>query len=186
MKNLRIPLFLAFASLALMSQAQTTIKVQGQKQGWFLGMNQPKTKVTVLSFEQRVSIPTSGSGMSSGKRQQGPLMVTLRPGQCLPQFLQAAYTNENLTQVKIDHYGPNMNGDSVLGLSVVLQNASILSVKTYRKDDSKEILIDVVFNFQKITYETEGGLTAQDDWKGPTAMISETGPMPILRPIGKP
>jgi type VI secretion system secreted protein Hcp len=81
----------------------------------------------------------------------------------MPQFLQAAATNERLTKVTMEFWDTDRTGVQRLHFVVTLTNASISEVKQHLASDL--LTEDLSFTFQKIMVEDKiGKTTFTDDW----------------------
>jgi len=145
------------------------IKTTGIKQGVFKGESQKKgheTSTIVLGLSFEISTPRDAStGLPSGKRQLKPLTITKDWGVSSGQFYTAAATNEILKEVKIEFYSSNGREPEVLEKTIVLQNASILSIKevsTLVNDDLQDAE-SITFAYQKITITDKSGVIFTDE-----------------------
>jgi type VI secretion system secreted protein Hcp len=84
----------------------------------------------------------------------------------MPQFLQAAATNEQLTKVTMEFWDTSRTGVQRLHFVVTLTNASVSEVKQRLAMDL--LTEDLSFTFQKIQVEDKiGNTTFVDDWQSP-------------------
>jgi type VI secretion system secreted protein Hcp len=110
-----------------------------------------------------VSPRDPATGQASGKRQHKPVVITKEWGPSMPQFLQAAATNEVLTKVTMEFWDTDIRGVQRQHFVVSLDNASVSEVRQHLANDL--LTEDLSFTFQKITVEDKIGKTIfTDNW----------------------
>jgi type VI secretion system secreted protein Hcp len=144
------------------------VSIEGTKQGRFKGESRAtahKEKIEASNLHHTVSSPRdAASGLPSGKRQHGPLMLTKAWGATSPQLFQALTTNEVLKTVFIEILGTSPEGVSEITATIKLSNATVSDI-VRRTDASGKIVEDVSFTYQRIELEDKPGKTmATDDW----------------------
>ena len=156
------------------------MKVKGQKQGNIQGSVTQKRRegsIEVIEFHHSILSPRDAvSGLPTGKRMHKPLTITKPTDKATTHLYAALTANENLPEVTIDFWTPQIKaatgaGTEVQFYTVKLTNASISSIAAAlpnRDDPSQQKLPlhEVVeFTYQKIEWTwKEGGATAMDDW----------------------
>jgi type VI secretion system secreted protein Hcp len=144
------------------------LKVIGKKQGTFkadgLTSRAHLDQMLATAFDYGLVSPRDlATGQASGKRQHKPIVITKEWGPSMPQFLQAAATNEQLTKVTMEFWDTDTRGVQRLHFAVTLTNASVAEVKQRLANDL--LTEELSFTFQKIMVEDKIGKTVfQDDW----------------------
>ncbi len=145
------------------------VKVVGSKQGAFKGdgltAKGHTDQMLATAFDYGLVSPRDlATGQASGRRQHRPVVITKEWGPSMPQFLQAAATNELLTKVTMEFWDTTRTGVQRLHFVVTLTNASIMEVKQRLANDL--LTEDLSFTFQKIQVEDKIGNTIfADDWQ---------------------
>ncbi len=132
-----------------------TLTVSGQASGDF------GSGLTITGYSHEIVSPRDpATGLSTGRRQHKPLTITKELDKSSPLFLQALFTNENLTSVLIGLLSPS--GQPMA--TVKLTNAQV-------SDDVQHGNTETIsFTYQKITWTwLDGGITAEDDWEAPSS-----------------
>ncbi len=149
--------------------------VKGQKQGVFKGGSPRHGKdfIPLLGYEWQMETPRdAASGLPTGKRTHGPVVVVKLIDAASPLFLNALSQNENLVSVEIEFVGTTAEGTELIDFRVSLTNATVVSLRdSVATADSGGPPVDtrrlerIAFTFQKIE-ETwlPGGTSASDDW----------------------
>jgi type VI secretion system secreted protein Hcp len=127
----------------------------GAKQGIIRG-DGGSEKIQLVSVVRDAS-----TGMSAGKRQHSPIIITKKIDMASPKLATASTSHETLGNVTITFEGVSRGTKAVE--KIVLTNATILSV---RKAGGNEI-ITLDYQAIEVTW-TDGGKTATDDWEAPT------------------
>lgn len=186
--------FIALASLAAVpSQAALNfyISVRGQKQGAIKGdVTQKGREGTIMgiAYSHEITSPRDvATGLAIGKRVHKPITVRMEWGSQTPLLFNAMVTNENLPEVKMDFYRPQLAAASGVGsevqfMTITLTNANIASIH-YAMDNNKNPDLmkyaeyeDISFTYQKITITyTRGGITGQDDWRASMNLLPNNG-----------
>ena len=130
--------------------------IVGSKQGTFHGdvtqaarVNQ--TPVTAYHSEVRTSTDPA-SGQATGKRVYAPITFTKPFSANSPQLLQAAVTNEVLTNVTFDFVQTAADGTQQAVLRIQLKNALVTDIKQHPASANHAAwLEDVSLVFQSIT-----------------------------------
>ena len=161
------------ALLTAMPAAAETgfLKITGAKQGLVKGEVTQKGRedsLAVLDLGWGISMPSTASGLAIGRRSQQPVTIALRWSKATPLLLNAAETNEVLTSVVYSGYVPNADGTESVHHTLTLTNARITSISIADRKPDSDVLdpaVNITLSYQKLTMtETDGGITAQDDW----------------------
>lgn len=148
----------------------------GQKQGVIKGGVTQKGRegsIAVYAVEHAVVSPRdAGSGLPTGKRQHKPLVVVKEIDKSSPLLAKALVTNENLTEVVLKFFSPNLNGMEINSYTVRLTNAAIASIQTDMQNNKTEpgtklpVLEQLSFTYQKIEWTwLDGNVTSSDEWQ---------------------
>ena len=182
MKARLLASIIVVSAIAIQSQAamMAYLSIKGQKQGPFVGGITQKGregKIGVIAVDHDITSPRDArSGQGTGRRMHKPLKVTLELDRATPLIYNALSTNENLPDVTLDFWGPNLRigtgtGIEVQHYSIKLTNATISDVHfimpNVRIPDSSHLpeMIEVSFTYQKIEWIwKDGGIIATDDW----------------------
>ena len=157
------------------------MKAKGQKQGVIKGSVTQKGRedsIAVIAYHHSVVSPRDPqSGLPTGQRMHKPFTVVKATDKATPPLYTALCTNENLTEVTIDFWKPQLKaatgvGSEVQYYTVKLTNAGIASITammpnvedpTQQKFDMQE---EVAFTYQKIEWVwKDGNVVAMDDWE---------------------
>jgi len=106
---------------------QNTFKAESKKEG-------RKDKwMECIAFKMGSNVPyDANTGEAKGRRQHKPLTITKEWGAASPQFLQAHWTNEVLTEVIIEVIGRTADGKQERVLErITLSDAVVVSVDRY-------------------------------------------------------
>jgi type VI secretion system secreted protein Hcp len=138
---------LGTAAPAALTAQGFTLAVQGKTQGLFPGTKEGAIPALRLSYGVK-SPRDLASGLATGKRQHGPVVVTKLVGISSPQLFQALTTNEVLSSVVINCF-PAGGGSPYI---IKLTDASASEIKQYTEmENSAPVLLeDVSFTFRKI------------------------------------
>lgn len=163
------------------TSAQTLyVVVEGTKQGLFANEsivgNHPN-RLVGRDFDYLVKVPRDvATGMVSGKRQHGPVVLTREWGAATPQLFQALFSNEVLKAVTFEFYQTNQNGEEELGGLVKLTNATVVEIHQHGSASSggaqhptgldTRRLEDVSFSFTGIEIQHPPGKTMAADQLG--------------------
>jgi len=170
-----------------------SITTVGSKQGAFKGSNPLKGRAgtsIVTRCEWSGAAPRDAhSGLSTGKRQYEPVVVTMPADAAMVNYKTALATNETLTKVTINFYQPatqqlaqagssgGSGGETKPHMTIELANAVAQKVEFLHPDTrsadpdvkNREISIRVSFTYMQITTTwTEGGKTFTDNFTDPT------------------
>jgi type VI secretion system secreted protein Hcp len=106
-----------------------------------------------------------------------PFVIQKELDKSSPIFYNVLCTNENLTEVTLKFWTPQLKaasgvGSSVQHYTIKLTNANIASIDSVMQEAShteltKEAHIEkIAFTYQKIEWTwNDGGITAMDDWE---------------------
>jgi type VI secretion system secreted protein Hcp len=157
------------------------MQVKGQKQGSIKGSVTQKGRegsIAVIACNHSIVSPRdAASGLPTGKRMHKPFSVTKVIDKATPLLYAALCTNENLPEVTIDFWRPQIKtgtgtGAEVQYYTVKLTNANIASITMTMPDveDPAQQKLDmheeVAFTYQKIEWIwKDGNIVAMDDWE---------------------
>jgi type VI secretion system secreted protein Hcp len=163
--------------MALMAYLYAT----GQKQGQIKGSITQKGRedsVGIISMDHDIISPRDPqSGLPTGQRQHKALVITKELDKSTPLFYNALCTNENLKEVTIKFWTPQIKaaagaGSEVQHYTIKLTNANIAAIKAKMLNIKDPNLVkypemeEIAFTYQKIEWTwTDGGITAEDDWE---------------------
>ena len=153
--------------------------IEGPTQGAFEGPVKMKGRegtVLIQALNHEIVMPRSPqTGLSTGKRMHGPLVVTKEVDKISPQLYLALTTGEHMT-VTLNWYRPNPEGGAAeeLYFTTTLTNAVLVSIKEYIPNvldplsSSFTHMEDVGFTYEKIVWTyVPDGVEAEDDWQAP-------------------
>ena len=170
-----------FSALLVSAQANEPIiafaTITGAKSGDIKGssmMKETEGMIECVGFKYTVRSPRDpASGLPTGKRQEGEIIIAKHLDVATPLLLNVLYTNETLKSVNIRFYKRNPAGQTVLFQTIQLTNASIAEIAqnggTFLPDKSvpnANTNEQISFTFQKITITNmEAKTSAMDDWE---------------------
>ncbi len=166
--------------MALDAYLTMTGDVQGRIEGSVLLKGREKT-IAVYGWTHEVVSPRdAASGMSTGKRQHRPLIITKPVDRATPLLFNILTNNENISRWRLDCWQPSVSGRGAASgrevqfYTVELVNASIAEIRTeqlnnkYPENVNHELREHVAFTYQRITWTWhDGSVTAEDDWAAP-------------------
>jgi type VI secretion system secreted protein Hcp len=128
--------------------------------------------ILLLGFEHKIHSPVEGAtGLISGKRVHGPLIIRKEVDMASPLLYNALCTAENLTDVVIEWWRIASTGQEEHYFTTTLQDAKISEIKEFvpdRQDPSKESYrhIELVsFLYRKILWEhVIKSTSSEDEW----------------------
>jgi type VI secretion system secreted protein Hcp len=150
--------------------AEFYVQIEGTRQGQFANespRNNHTPRVVGLNFDYTVKVPRDATtGLTSGRRQHGPVVVTKEWGAASPQLFQALVSNEALKTVVFEFYQTNQNGEEELATTVKLTNAMVSEIHKHSPTTpNRSQLEDVSFTFAGIEIQSLPGKTmAADSW----------------------
>lgn len=178
--RLSLAVVTVLALLPATAKAQTLyVVVEGTKQGFFANEsivgNHPN-RLVGRDYDYLVKVPRdAATGMVSGKRQHGPVVLTREWGAASPQLFQALFSNEVLKSVTFEFYRTNNNGEEELGGLVKLTNATVVEIHQHGPSSGGTLhaagpdtrrLEDVSFSFTGIEIQHPPGKTMAADQLG--------------------
>ena len=153
---------------------------KGQKSGAIKGSIIQKGRedsVGVIAVSHSIVSPRDPqSGLPTGQRMHKPYVITKELDKSTPIFYQVLCTNENLTEVIIKFYTPQIKattgtGNEVNHFTVKLTNANIASIDFRMANIRHPDLVkfpeweELAMTYQKIEWTwNDGGITSGDDW----------------------
>jgi type VI secretion system secreted protein Hcp len=158
------------------------VLIEGTKQGLFANESARSNhapRVVGVNFDYLVSTPRDpATGMSRGRRQHGPVVMTKEWGAASPQLFQALVSNEILKSVVFEFYQTNSQGDEELATTVKLTNATVTDIHQYSPSSGsgaggkhvsvqdRRQLEDISFTFGAIEIQHLPGKTMATDQMG--------------------
>lgn len=157
------------------------LRLVGDRQGEIKGSVTQKGregKILVIAFAHEVASPRdTGTGLATGRRQHGPLVITKEIDRATPPLHEAQAGNENFKEWELELYAPQLRAGAGAGVEVqyftiTLTNALIASFRTEMPNTKHADLAklnpfeEIAFTYEKIEWTwTDGGLSAADDWE---------------------
>jgi type VI secretion system secreted protein Hcp len=155
--------------------------VKGQKKGNIKGSVTQKGRegsIDVIADHHGIVSPRGpASGLATGKRMHQPFTVRKVTDKATPPLYAALCNNENLPEVTIDYWKPQLKSASGTGtevqyFTVKLTNANIASITATMPDvedpaqEKLDMYEEVSFTYQKIEWIwKDGNIIAMDDWE---------------------
>lgn len=169
-----IVLLTALFILHSITNGQTiTMTVEGAQGKFRSEIVNQNDKIPVTAASLDITSSTSGSGMSTGRRQHQPFTIKKIVGGASPQFMQAMINNELLKKVVIEFRGINEYGEEGVIYKITLENARVSSFKqstevteTGGKSPKIALVDDIKLVYQKINVEAASGQTTASDDTG--------------------
>ena len=154
---------------------------KGQKSGQIKGSITQKGRedaIGVIAMSHEIVSPRDPqSGLPTGQRMHKPFVITKELDKSSPILYNALCTNENLTEVVIKFWTPQIKaatgvGGEVQHYTVKLTNANIASISFRQANIRHTDLVkfteyeEIAYTYQKIEWTwNDGGITADDDWE---------------------
>ncbi len=154
---------------------------KGQKSGQIKGSVTQKGRedsIAVIAVSHAIISPRDPqSGLPTGQRMHKPYTVTKELDKSTPILYNVLCTNENLTEVVLKFYTPQIKaatgvGNEVNHFTVKLTNANIASIDFRMANIRHPDLVkfpeyeEIAMTYQKIEWTwNDGGITAEDDWE---------------------
>jgi type VI secretion system secreted protein Hcp len=173
---------MAFADPAA-AESNAYMRVKGLKQGEIKGSVVQKGRegqIMVIAMDHAITSPRdAASGLATGKRQHGALMIAKELDRSSPQLRTALVNNEVLSEVVLMFWQPQLRaatgmGSEVQYFTITLKNASISGIREVMPNNKVSDLAqraayeEVQLTYQSITWTwNDGGITASDDWQAP-------------------
>lgn len=148
-------IILACAAAAPASAADAYLKVAGASQGDITGGSTRAGRegwIEVIGWSHEIASPqdaATGSGRMAARVQHKPLVVVKTIDAATPLLLQAAATNESLSDVTLDMIGSSASGAQTVAFKVQLENARVAGV-AYETDAQGRQIEKVSFVYQTI------------------------------------
>ncbi len=154
------------------------LEIEGKNQGKIEGsceMQGREGTILVQALTHTVHIPRSPqTGLPTGKRVHGPLVITKEVDKSTPKLYQALCTGEQMSSVVIKWYRIDPSGTEEHYFTTKLQDAIITEIKAWmpnaldEKKASFKHMEDVSFTYKKIIWTWEpDGIESEDDWTVP-------------------
>ena len=154
---------------------------KGQKSGQIKGSVTQKGRedsVAVIALSHSIVSPRDPqSGLPTGQRMHKPYVITKELDKATPVFYNVLCTNENLTEVTVKFWTPQLRaaagvGSEVQHFTVKLTNANIASIDFRMANIRHPDLVkfteyeEIAMTYQKIEWTwNDGGIMASDDWE---------------------
>ena len=156
------------------------LRLKGQKSGDIKGSVTQKGRensIMVIAVSHSMTSPRDmASGLTTGKRQHQPLVITKELDKSSVLLWNMLVTNENISSFELQFWAPSTGGagvgSEVQNYKVKLTNASIVRIDFHMLNNKNPDLAkfaeyeEIAFNYQKIEWTwNDGGITAGDDWE---------------------
>ena len=157
----------------------------GQKSGQVKGGVTQKGRedsIAVIAVSHSIVSPRDPqSGLPTGQRMHKPFVMTKELDKATPVLYNVLCTNENLTEVTLKFWTPQLRaaagvGAEVQHFTIKLTNANIASIDFRMANIRHPDLVkfpeweEIAMTYQKIEWTwNDGGITAMDDWEAPVA-----------------
>ncbi len=157
------------------------LRLEGERQGEIEGSVTQKGRersILVIAFTHEVTSPRDTvTGLATGRRQHGPLVITKELDRATPALHAAQASNESFKAWELELWTPRLTGATGAGgevqyFTIKLTNASIASFRTEMPNNKHADLAklntfeEIAFTYEKIEWTwTDGGLSASDDWE---------------------
>ena len=154
---------------------------KGQKSGQIKGSITQKGRedaIGVIAMSHEIVSPRDPqSGLPTGQRMHKPFVITKELDKSSPILYNALCTNENLTEVVIKFWTPQIKaatgvGGEVQHYTVKLTNANIASISFRQANIRHTDLVkfteyeEIAYTYQKIEWTcNDGASTPDDDWE---------------------
>jgi type VI secretion system secreted protein Hcp len=155
---------------------------KGQKSGQIKGSVTQKGRedsISLLGFSQEIVSPRDPqTGLPTGQRVHKPVVITKEVDKSSPILYNVLCTNENLTELTIKFWSPQIKAGSGTGsekqnYTIKLTNANVASMDVLTQEfshvdnlASAKLIEKLSFTYQKIEWSwTDGGITAMDNWE---------------------
>jgi type VI secretion system secreted protein Hcp len=174
-------------STAKLTAGLVFVKIEGTTSGPFPGNMTQKGRegwIAASGFAHEVKSPRDvASGLPTGRRQHGPVTLTLPWSSASPVLFSALVTNEVLKSVVIEFVATLAQGKEAVAQRVTLTNASVSDLRRVndRSQANQVGPVDIVeIAYEKITIDDPlGKQTAADDWRMATELeFEDAGPPP--------
>jgi len=158
--------------------------IKGQKSGAINGSVTQKGRensIMIIAASHNIRTPRDvQSGLPTGQRIHGPFTITKELDKSTPLLLNVLCTNENLSEVTLKYWTPQIKagtgvGSEVQHFTVKLTNANIASfdfrMANIRNPELQKYTEyeEIAMTYQKIEWTwTDGGISAVDDWEART------------------
>jgi type VI secretion system secreted protein Hcp len=134
-------------------------------------------KILVQATEQLVHVPVNPqTGLTSGVRQHGPLVILKNIDKSTPSLYQALVNGTVVDEATLEYVHIDKTGKQVVFFTKKIENAVVISIKDWTwncldSDPSKKgfgNMEEVSFTYEKVTWTfTDGGVSSSDNWKKP-------------------
>jgi type VI secretion system secreted protein Hcp len=167
--------------MALNAYMRLTSEIQGEIKGSVTQAGR-EVSILVVAFNHEIDSPRdAASGLSTGKRQHKPLVITKEIDKSTPLLMNVLTNNENITNFSLQFWQPSRSGRENQYFTIELVNAGISNIRQemldnrYPENMKLTVVEQVSFVYQKIIKTwTDGGISAEDDWTTPTVVKSTT------------
>jgi type VI secretion system secreted protein Hcp len=157
------------------------LKLKGAKQGDIKGSVAQKGregKIMVIAVNHEIISPIDVvSGLSTGRRQHKPIVITKELDKSTPLLFSALIDTENMVEWELQFFAAKKTSAAGAGVetnnyTVKLINAKIVDIKSIMLNNKDAVLTkfapyeEVAFTYQKIEWIwTDANITAMDDWE---------------------
>lgn len=155
------------------------LMLKGQSQGEIKGSVTQKGRegrIMVIAASHNIMSPRdAASGLSTGKRQHKPFVITKELDRSSPLLYSLLVNNEIIVEWDLQFWQPSPTGTEIQHYTVKLTNVNISSID-FRMPNNKDPQLMKFAEYEEIafTYQTiqwiwnDGGITAFDDWMSDT------------------
>jgi type VI secretion system secreted protein Hcp len=151
------------------------LRLVGAKQGEVKGSVTQKGregKIAVIAVDHEILSPLdAATGMATGKRQHGPLVITKEADRATVPLRNMWAMNEPTKEFELQFWHPTATGVETQYFTIRLTNAVVVSIDFTMPNNKRadqaglETFEEVAFTYQKIEWTwPDGGLVAVDDF----------------------
>ncbi len=163
--------------MAMMAYAYLKGQKSGQIKGSVIQKGREDSIAVIAVSHSIVSPRDPQSGLPTGQRMHKPYVITKELDKATPVLYNVLCTNENLTEVVLKFYTPQIKAQTGVGtevnhFTVKLTNANIASIDFRMANIRHPDLVkfaeweELAMTYQKIEWTwNDGGITASDDWE---------------------
>ncbi len=160
--------------MAMPSYLQATGTTQGKIEG-SCDVQGHEGTIEVWAMEHPIEIPRDlHTGLPTGKRIHKPLVIVKHIDKSSPKLYQALTSGEQLSEVVLDYWRINPQGNEEKYYTIKLETAIVVSLETYypetflEENENYKHMEKVAFTYEKIIWTWQpDGIEAEDSWKAP-------------------
>jgi type VI secretion system secreted protein Hcp len=155
------------------------LRIKGQKQGEIKGSVTQKgregTIMVIAASHSIVSPRDAASGLSTGKGQHEPFVITKELDQSTPLFYNMLVNNEIIVEWELRFWQVSPARVEVNHYTVQLMDANIVSIDFMMPNNRDPEFMkraeyeEIAFTYQRIQWMwNQDGITSSDEWISPT------------------